>query len=89
MKLLSCLCLVEAAGGAGLQLFVDSNTPVDSALIRQLVNEVLSETVAVMLGQRHSLVPDQEPVTQRPESEPVADQEVWTLVTLEVPSVKC
>ncbi|XP_055361375.1 protein TALPID3 isoform X5 [Betta splendens] len=44
--------IVEAAGGAGLQLFVDSNIEVDSALIRQLVSEVLTETVSLLLGQR-------------------------------------
>ncbi|XP_023150358.2 protein TALPID3 isoform X3 [Amphiprion ocellaris] len=46
--------IVEAAGGGGLQLFVDSNTSVDSDLIRQLVNEVLTETVGLMLGQRET-----------------------------------
>ncbi|XP_008275355.1 protein TALPID3 [Stegastes partitus] len=53
--------IVEAAGGGGLQLFVDSNTPVDSELIRQLVNEVLTETVALMLGQRDTLDTGPEP----------------------------
>ncbi|XP_035767860.1 protein TALPID3 isoform X4 [Neolamprologus brichardi] len=47
--------IVEAAGDAGLQLFVDASVPVDSELIRQLVNEVLAETVALMLGQREPL----------------------------------
>uniref|UniRef100_A0A8C0YS18 Si:ch211-185a18.2 n=1 Tax=Cyprinus carpio carpio TaxID=630221 RepID=A0A8C0YS18_CYPCA len=46
--------IVEAAGGGGLQLFVDTGVPVDSELIRQCVNEVLAETVAVMLGQRET-----------------------------------
>lgn len=50
-----CVCVaVEAAGGGGLQLFVDTGVPVDSELIRQCVNEVLAETVAVMLGQRET-----------------------------------
>ncbi|XP_070697779.1 protein TALPID3 [Pempheris klunzingeri] len=44
--------IVEAAGGAGLQLFIDSNISVDSVLIRQLVNEVLTEHIALMLGHR-------------------------------------
>lgn len=43
---------VEAAGGEGLQLFVDASVPVDSELIRQYVNEALAETIALMLGQR-------------------------------------
>ncbi|GLD68913.1 protein TALPID3-like isoform X1 [Lates japonicus] len=47
--------IVEAAGGGGLQLFVDSSVSVDSVLIRQLVNEVLTETVSLMLGQRDAL----------------------------------
>ncbi|XP_039529473.1 protein TALPID3 isoform X2 [Pimephales promelas] len=46
--------IVEAAGGGGLQLFVDTGVPVDSELIRQCVNEVLAETIAVMLGQRET-----------------------------------
>lgn len=52
---------MEAAGGAGLQLFVDSNTEVDSALIRHLVSEVLTETVSLLLGQRDSMRPEPEP----------------------------
>ncbi|XP_039905727.1 protein TALPID3 isoform X2 [Simochromis diagramma] len=47
--------IVEAAGDAGLQLFVDASVPVDSELIRQLVNEVLAETITLMLGQRDPL----------------------------------
>ncbi|XP_040916683.1 protein TALPID3 isoform X2 [Toxotes jaculatrix] len=47
--------IVEAAGGGGLQLFVDSSMSVDSTVIRQLVNEVLTEIVALMLGQRDPL----------------------------------
>ncbi|XP_068593312.1 protein TALPID3 isoform X3 [Cebidichthys violaceus] len=50
--------IVEAAGGGGLQLFVDSNMSVDSTLIRQLVGEVLTEQVALLLGQRDSLEPE-------------------------------
>ncbi|KAK2892318.1 hypothetical protein Q8A73_017983 [Channa argus] len=53
--------IVEAAGGGGVQLFVDSNIEVDSALIRQLVNEVLTETVTLMLGQRKALNTGPEP----------------------------
>ncbi|XP_077095079.1 protein TALPID3 isoform X6 [Siphateles boraxobius] len=68
--------IVEAAGGGGLQLFVDTGVPVDSELIRQCVNEVLAETVAVMLGQRE---------TQRAPTAPVQTQgtqeEVSTIPT--------
>ncbi|XP_005986497.1 protein TALPID3 isoform X3 [Latimeria chalumnae] len=46
--------IVEAAGGGGLQLFVDAGMPVNSDLIRQYVNEALAEIVAIMLGQRES-----------------------------------
>jgi len=46
---------VGAAGG--LQHFVDSNMSVDSALVLQLVTEVLTEHVALLLGQRDSLEP--------------------------------
>lgn len=68
---------VEAAGHAGLQLFVDSNMPVDSELIRQLVNEVLTEMIALMLGQRDSLGTGPEPGQEPPEPEaPAAHQEV-------------
>ncbi|XP_042337785.1 protein TALPID3-like, partial [Plectropomus leopardus] len=51
----------EAAGGGGLQLFVDFSTAVDTSLIRQLVNEVLTEHLALMLGQRDSLEPEPAP----------------------------
>uniref|UniRef100_A0A3B3T469 Si:ch211-185a18.2 n=1 Tax=Paramormyrops kingsleyae TaxID=1676925 RepID=A0A3B3T469_9TELE len=44
--------IVEAAGGGGLQLFVDAGVPVNSDLIRQYVNESLAEMVALFLGQR-------------------------------------
>ncbi|XP_058847645.1 protein TALPID3 isoform X2 [Acipenser ruthenus] len=44
--------IVEAAGGGGLQLFVDAGLPVDSDLIRQYVNDALAEIVANMLGER-------------------------------------
>ncbi|KAK9534303.1 hypothetical protein VZT92_009354 [Zoarces viviparus] len=53
--------IVEAVGGGGLQLFVDSNMSVDSALIRQLVGEVLTEQVALLLGQRDTLESGPEP----------------------------
>ncbi|XP_032883072.1 protein TALPID3 isoform X3 [Amblyraja radiata] len=59
--------IVEAAGGGGLQLFVDAGIPVDSQLVRQFVDEALAEIIAIMLGQRQSesktLV--QEPPQQR------------------------
>uniref|UniRef100_A0A8C5QXH7 Uncharacterized protein n=1 Tax=Leptobrachium leishanense TaxID=445787 RepID=A0A8C5QXH7_9ANUR len=44
--------MVEAAGGKGLQLFVDAGVPVDSGLVRSLVDEALADMVAVMLGDR-------------------------------------
>ncbi|XP_058471016.1 protein TALPID3 isoform X2 [Solea solea] len=58
--------ILEAAGGAGLQLFVDSSMAVDPALIRQLVNEVLAEIVASMLGRRDCVAsgPELEPEPQ-------------------------
>ncbi|KAM7403956.1 hypothetical protein PAMA_004392 [Pampus argenteus] len=58
--------IVEAAGGGGLQLFVDASMSVDSALIRQLVNEVLTETVALMLGQREALGSEPRPEPLKP-----------------------
>ncbi|XP_069573199.1 protein TALPID3 [Brachyistius frenatus] len=67
--------IVEAAGGGGLQLFVDSNIPVDSELIRQLVNEVLAETIAVMLGRRDTLESGPEPELEPPGPELPARQE--------------
>lgn len=45
---------VEAAGGGGFQLFIDAGVPVDSEMISHLVNEVLSETIATMLGNRQA-----------------------------------
>lgn len=75
------LSAVEAAGGGGLQLFVDSNMEVDSAVIRQLVNEVLTETVAQMLGQRDTLNTGPEPVLEPPKPGPAAAQEVEKLRT--------
>lgn len=51
--LFSCVsCAVEAAGGGGLQLFVDAGLPVDSDLIRQYVSDALAEILANMLGER-------------------------------------
>ncbi|XP_074484717.1 protein TALPID3-like isoform X2 [Sebastes fasciatus] len=67
--------IVEAAGGGGLQLFVDSNTSVDSALIRRLVSEVLTEHVALMLGHRDSLEMGTEPGLEPSEPGPGAHQE--------------
>lgn len=42
--------LVETVGG--VQLVVDAGMPVDSELIRQYVNEVLADIIALTLGQR-------------------------------------
>nr|XP_016852753.1 PREDICTED: protein TALPID3 isoform X2 [Anolis carolinensis] len=46
--------IVEAAGAAGFQLFVDAGVPVDSEMIRRFVNEALAETVATVLGDREN-----------------------------------
>ncbi|OXB72186.1 UNVERIFIED_CONTAM: hypothetical protein H355_016588 [Colinus virginianus] len=46
--------IVEAAGGGGFQLFIDAGVPVDSEMISHLVNEVLSETIATMMGTRQA-----------------------------------
>ncbi|KAF0043768.1 hypothetical protein F2P81_002926 [Scophthalmus maximus] len=65
--------IVAAAGGGALQQFIDSNKCVDLALIRQLVNEVLTDIVASMLGQRDA--PEQQPEPGLEPSEPAANQE--------------
>lgn len=52
VELCCALPPVEAAGGEGLQLFVDAGVPVNSDLIRQYVNEGLAEMVTLFLGQR-------------------------------------
>ncbi|XP_062863253.1 protein TALPID3 [Trichomycterus rosablanca] len=57
--------IVEAAGGGGLQLFVDAGTPVDSELIRQCVNEVLADIIAVTLGQREAPRENSAPVPKQ------------------------
>ncbi|XP_062252904.1 protein TALPID3 [Platichthys flesus] len=67
--------LVEAVGGGGLQLFVDSNVSVDPALIRQLVNEVLMETVVSMLGERDPPDTGSEPGLEPTTPGPAAHQE--------------
>ncbi|XP_015278858.1 PREDICTED: protein TALPID3 [Gekko japonicus] len=78
--------IVEAAGPAGLQLFVSAGVPVDSEAIRHLVNEALAETVAVMLGDREgqkpasaagapshlTLLPSKDPVLATPLATPQA-----------------
>lgn len=52
------MSLVEAAGGGGFQLFVNAGVPVDLEMINHLVSEALTETVAIMLGDRdHSASP--------------------------------
>ncbi|MED6289974.1 hypothetical protein CHARACLAT_008328 [Characodon lateralis] len=66
---------VEAVGSGGLQLFVDSSVSVDSALIRQLVNEVLTETVAQILCQTNALNTAPEPGLDEPKSELTEDEE--------------
>ncbi|XP_070834707.1 protein TALPID3 [Chaetodon trifascialis] len=67
--------IVDAAGGGGLQLFVDSSMAVDSALIRQLIDEVLTEHVALMLGHRDTLETGPEPGLEPPKPGPGAHHE--------------
>ncbi|KAM9433693.1 protein TALPID3 isoform 3-T3 [Salvelinus alpinus] len=74
--------IVEAAGGEGLQLFVDASVPVDSELIRQYVNEALAETIALMLGQREG---QERPVAPAKPQDP-PPQEVEPLVPTPVPT---
>lgn len=76
--------IVEAAGGAGLQLFVDSSISVDSDLIRQLVKEVLTEQVNMILGQRDYLEPESEPL--RPGPEPHHEDKPVSRVPTPVPT---
>ncbi|XP_055719889.1 protein TALPID3 isoform X2 [Salvelinus fontinalis] len=73
--------IVEAAGGEGLQLFVDASVPVDSELIRQYVNEALAETIALMLGQREGQerpVAPAKPQDPPPQEEPLVPTPVPT-----------
>ncbi|XP_044870160.1 protein TALPID3 isoform X4 [Mauremys mutica] len=46
--------IVEAAGGGGFQLFVSAGVPVNSEMISHFVNEALTETIAIMLGDREA-----------------------------------
>ncbi|XP_077180081.1 protein TALPID3 isoform X2 [Paroedura picta] len=78
--------IVEAAGPAGLQLFVSAGAPVNSEMIRHFVSEALAETVAVMLGDREgqkpasaadvplhvTLLPSKDPVLATPLATPQA-----------------
>ncbi|XP_028251901.1 protein TALPID3-like [Parambassis ranga] len=66
--------IVEAAGGGGLQLFVDSSLSVDSELIRELVNEVLTETITLMLGQRDTRDTEPEEGLEPAAAEPAAPE---------------
>ncbi|XP_041704028.2 protein TALPID3 isoform X1 [Coregonus clupeaformis] len=73
--------IVEAAGGEGLQLFVDASVPVDTELIRQYVNEALAETIALMLGQREGQerpVAPAKPQDLPPQEEPLVPTPVPT-----------
>ncbi|XP_040082270.1 protein TALPID3 isoform X3 [Oryx dammah] len=49
--------IVEGTSSGALQLFVDAGVPVNSDMIRHFVNEVLAETIAVMLGDREAKKP--------------------------------
>ena len=49
---------MEGTSSGALQLFVDAGVPVNSDMIRHFVNEVLAETIAVMLGDREAKKPD-------------------------------
>ncbi|KAM8833787.1 protein TALPID3 isoform 2-T2 [Synchiropus picturatus] len=74
--------IVEAAGGGGLQLFVNSNVDVDSVLIRQLVNEVLAEIISQMLGQQDT--PD--PVPDHPDPGEPSQERVVSLLPTPAPT---
>ncbi|XP_068110302.1 protein TALPID3 [Hyperolius riggenbachi] len=74
--------IVEAAGGEGLQLFVDAGMPVDSGLIRKYVNEALAEMIAIMLGERDSR-PVPAPRTKPP------DVQLDPVEIAEVPTPQC
>ncbi|XP_070606262.1 protein TALPID3 isoform X2 [Erythrolamprus reginae] len=68
--------IVEAAGTKGFQLFVDAGVPVDSEMVRHLVNEALAERLTAMLGNRESEKPALAPVAsssvpQVPEKETI------------------
>uniref|UniRef100_A0A1A8RLQ4 KIAA0586 n=1 Tax=Nothobranchius rachovii TaxID=451742 RepID=A0A1A8RLQ4_9TELE len=80
------MCSAEAAREDGLQLFVDSKTLVDSELIRLLVNEVLTETVAQVLGQRDAAAADQGPGLEVSQSGLVADEEENLEVAVPTPA---
>uniref|UniRef100_A0A1A8FH89 KIAA0586 n=2 Tax=Nothobranchius korthausae TaxID=1143690 RepID=A0A1A8FH89_9TELE len=80
------VCSAEAAREDGQQLSVDSNTLVDSELIRLLVNEVLTETVAQVLGQRDASAADQGPGLDVSQSGLVADEEENLEVAVPTPA---
>lgn len=61
-----CVCSVEPIGGRGLQLLVDSNMSVDMSQLRELVDEVLTEHVALMLGHREAPDHGREPGLRSP-----------------------
>ncbi|XP_037097894.1 protein TALPID3 isoform X2 [Syngnathus acus] len=61
--------IVEAAGGGGLQFFVDAGIPVDSPLVKELVHEVLAEMVEQVLAPREAPVPGP---AQKPRQNPGA-----------------
>ncbi|CAJ1074934.1 protein TALPID3 isoform X6 [Xyrichtys novacula] len=76
--------IIEAAGGSGLQFFVDSDVLVDSALIRQLVSEVLSEQITLILGRTDTQGPEPEPEPPGPEAH--QEDELVSLVPTPVPT---
>uniref|UniRef100_A0A8C0HXE3 KIAA0586 n=1 Tax=Balaenoptera musculus TaxID=9771 RepID=A0A8C0HXE3_BALMU len=49
--------IVEGTSSGALQLFVDAGVPVNSDIIRHLVNEALAETIAILLGDREAKKP--------------------------------
>ncbi|XP_061157611.1 protein TALPID3 isoform X3 [Syngnathus typhle] len=61
--------IVEAAGGGGLQFFVDAGIPVDSPLVKELVHKVLAEMVEQVLAPREAPVPGP---AQKPRQNPGA-----------------
>ncbi|KAL2099083.1 hypothetical protein ACEWY4_005563 [Coilia grayii] len=71
------------ASGLGLQLFMEDGRPVDSAVLRRCVEEVLAEMVSDMLGQREGQLQLAGPSSQQPT---VEESAVATLVPTPVPT---
>ncbi|XP_053488117.1 protein TALPID3 isoform X2 [Ictalurus furcatus] len=76
---------VETVGG--VQLVVDAGMPVDSELIRQYVNEVLADIIALTLGQREGQREHPAPAST-PDTHIQQERAVPTPVPTPEPSVK-